>query len=229
VSRVEENSGLGLQLQWRQEAAKDWQLGPEWFDNNKLEAVGYDLSVPLSEPTGEQYYARALPRQAYVVLEYEGQAWQRWLADTNRKLGALREQLNRQETTREIVKEAEGHHERLRRYDSRLIAVDVGTEPARLRQQYSDRTRFVVTPAEVRLIFVKGWTDKAGTRHPSHLSGRISQILVDVIEVPRDKRAVLDKLGQIQSPHEPRYSVILKYGKRYEPWIVEVQPLSTSN
>jgi len=229
---IEENSGVGVRVDWRQ--YRKWNpysedAGPAWFDQKKLETVGYESSRPVDDPSARLDYEKALPRKAFVVLEYEGEAWRTWIAEADRDRARIATQIGRQEATLKDLEEAEQDLDHLRRMNSRLIAVDVGLDPAALRAQYPDRAKYIIAPAEVRLILVREQTDKRGVKRPAYLGGVISSILVDRIAVPTELRSALDPFRQDSTlspgPHEPRYRVTVKYGRRHEPWIEAIQPI----
>jgi hypothetical protein len=68
--------------------------------------------------------------------------------------------------------------------------------------------------------------------------GWIEEVLTDTIQAPRDKLGLLEaqKSGgkpwnsfyfdeeKEEKPPVPRYTVVLKYGKRHEPWVGDVRP-----
>ncbi len=229
---VEENSGVELRLDWRQH--RKWSSypgdpGSAWFNQKKLEALGYDCSRPMSDPSARLEYEKALPRKAFAVLEYEGEAWRTWIAEAEKDRARIAAQIGRQEATQKDLKQADQELDRLRRTDSRLIAVDVGLDPAALRRQYPDRGRYIIAPAEVRLTIVEERTEKHGARDPAHLRGVISSILVNYINVPTELGNALDFIRQDRllssGPHEPRYQVTVKYGRRHEPWIEAIHPI----
>ena len=100
-----------------------------------------------------------------------------------------------------------------------------------MRRRYPDRTRFLVTQAIVALVYVprSGEPNGKGPR----LTGMVTNVLPDVIYVPRELRAPGDVLSTKPAPdewprtlltHDPRYRVTLVYGSRLEPRVVRVQP-----
>ena len=60
----------------------------------KLESLGYDCSVPLTDASAAQHYGKALPRKAYVVLEYGGKSWDNWFAKQKAELLSERQKLH---------------------------------------------------------------------------------------------------------------------------------------
>jgi hypothetical protein len=245
----EENTELALRLHW-QSPAHRWQVlmfeprpETEWFDQAKLEAVGYDCSLPLPDPSAEQYYDKMLPREAFVVLEYGGQAWARWLVEWDRDKVFMAEQVNKGKRSKQDLERLNDAYDRLPKTGSRLLAVDVGSDPIQLRQRYPERNQFVIVRAQVRLYLAREGKTESGERRSAHLRGEVTQLLVDDIHVPFELQAVLDTLSRHEGRHgrmssgtfvspgeakEPRYEVTLRYGKRYEPWITAIRPLTIS-
>ena len=245
----EENTELALRLHW-QSPAHRWQAfmieprpEPDWFDQAKLEAVGYDCSLPLSDPLAEQYYDKMLPREAFVVLEYGGQAWTRWLAEWERAKVFMAEQVDKGKRSKQDLERLNDAYDRLPKSGSRLLAVDVGSDPIQLRQRYPERNQFVIVQAQMRLYFSREGKTESGERWPVHLRGEVTQLLIDDIHVPFELRTVLDTLPRSEGHHgrtpsspfvrpgevkEPRYEVTLRFGKRHEPWVTAIRPLTTS-
>jgi len=239
-----------LRLHWKSPAHR-WSVlvfeprpEPDWFDQAKLETVGYDCSIPLSDPSAEQYYDKMLPREAYVVLEYGGKAWTRWLAERERDKVFMAEQVDKGKRSKQDLERLNDAYNQLPRTGSRLIAVDVGHDPVQLRRQYPERNQFMIVRAEVRLYLVREGRAQTGEHWPVHLRGEVTQLLIDDIHVPFELKTVLDTLARSEGEHrrgphgpfarfgeakDPRYEVTLRFGKRYEPWITGIRPLKTSS
>lgn len=234
-----ENSGLLLHLVWRhyQDDAQ------EWFNQQRLESVGFDCSKIPDNPAAERYYRKQLPRRAYLVLEFEGAAWRSWKDQQEaryRKLenttgGTDSEQKNRAWELKQI-------RQRLTD-ESRLFVVEVGKEPQQLRQRYPDTGHYLILPALVRLHLGLVKDDKQQAKLQPKLTGSVERVLVSRIHLPRDLGGELRRLtsgsGKIapyrdeygwpyattdSTKKKPlRYQVDLAVGKRYEPWIRSVQ------
>ncbi|MBI5442023.1 MAG: DUF4824 family protein [Deltaproteobacteria bacterium] len=208
-----------LRLRWEQPDALPW-LGRE-----KLEALGFHLSGPAADPAEQLRYEKTLPKAAYVALEYEGDAWQAWLAETEMELDLLAARLERGEMTREEFEESRGALDRERRTRSRLLAVDVDRDPAELRRRCPDASRYLILPGAVRLIL----------GGDGNVRGAVSAVSPEAIRAPdRDLPALR---GRSPHPHpdpywsdplEPRYRVELRSGRLHRPWIESVQPLRGS-
>jgi hypothetical protein len=220
-----ENTGMALRLKWDQGRGSDYPRGPDWFGRAKLEELGYDCSVSPDSGEAAQHYWRATSRKAFVVLEYGGEAWQRRLAEARRELQTIAERVRRGAAPHEELDRQKEAYRRLSVSDSRLTAVDAGTDALSLRKRYPDRALYIIAPAKVHLTYSKRWTDPRGETHEPYLQGVISAILVDHIHVAKSERELLDKLGRKLSKTPPRYQVAIRYGKRYEPWVADVQPL----
>lgn len=225
---TEENSGIAVHLLWQQDRLYWPERDPGWFNQAKLESLGFDCSVPLTDVSAEQHYRKALPRKSYVALEYGGKSWDNWFAKQKAKLlSASPKQHN--------VKE---ELENLEKRDSRLVAIDVGNDAARLRVLYPDRARFLIAPAEVHLVFMNEVIGEARKYQKPIIYGSFS-LLVQEVHVPLEMRAWLDQIHKAEQKSGsgtarrnermnagPRYSVTLQYGRRYEPWIVDIKPLT---
>ncbi len=248
-----ENTGLSLRLDWSR--GRTW-FGPgpfiprqrwrkqqaEWFDKTKLQAIGFDCTMPLDDPRAEIHYQKLLPRKTFAVLEYEGKAWEAWHADVKDDFARMERQIATGEVSRKELNEARQEYEREARTRSRLFAVDVGNDPSALRGQYSNREQFLILPATVRLYYHQADKDLDGKKTPPHLEGSIDNILTDDINVPKPHRALLEKLLRADrkpqvntvdfSPYshrqrDPAYAVTLCVGKRHEPWIKDLRALTT--
>ncbi len=218
----EENTGILLQLSW----GRDWQ-GPEWLDADKLEELGFDCSVPVEAATEELYYDKQLPREAFVVLELEGDAWARWLEEQEREIAELAAEVERGEATQEQLERRRGSLEVERKTRSRLHAIDADADPLELRSRYPDRGRFIVVPAVIDIRVDREWDSETERMGPPELRGWIRRILVDHIHVSRAHREIFEPFRENPNRSEgPRYRVTVAFGSRYQPWIVEAEPMT---
>ena len=226
---TDENTGAFLQLEW-QRSFPGSKIETPWFDRAKLESLGFDCSYPAEGKDARERYGRMVPRSAYVVLEYDGPAWRRWL-----------------EAREAEPEKKDALPENARVSARRRVPIDVGRDPDQLRRRYPDRTRCLIVPA----IVAPRWTlleEHEGARDgKAVLSGRIRSILVSEVHVPKDMGASLATLraadaavpepvkardGERRGPPvpqrrhaPPRYEVELRYGARHEPWVAGVSLL----
>jgi len=238
-----ENTGTSLWLSWNRDPyygkfylgqSGETQYG--WLDKKKLAELGFDCSVPLTDSRATIHYEKMLPRKAYVVLEYEGKMWDARIDRERLSLAAVAERLKKGTATDKDLKEANEEYERVLKTRSRLFAVDAGTNPVDLRLQYPDRKHYLIVAVKVGLRLTKPSGNNSEKRE---LVGYIEEVLIDTLHVPRPISSVLDaivtKAGHRATPsylyndihkQEPSYTVMLYYGKRYEPWVAGVQPIN---
>ncbi|MEE8183931.1 MAG: DUF4824 family protein, partial [Acidobacteriota bacterium] len=128
VSRSgEENSGISLSLRWAVQGY--WLDGPGWFGREKLEEIGFYCGIPLDDPLAGTRYRNMLSRETFVVLEYEGDAWQEWLAHEEEELVELAAQVESGENTRDYLERQRKNLAILKVTSSRLFVVEVGNRP----------------------------------------------------------------------------------------------------
>jgi hypothetical protein len=193
-----ESTALFLHLTWEPAPnAHKFEDGPGWFDRAKLGELGFDCSVPLTDPSAASHYYAMSAREAFAVLHYDGAAAVDESADN-----AMR---------------------------SRLVLIDAGRDPDTLRRKYPDPRRDLIVPSMVRLQYEAKWDSNTQRFSPAaYLRGAVVQLQVGEISVPPAQQRTLGTLREttyeyIRTPTEParspRYSVVLSYGKNYEPWI----------
>jgi len=211
--RVDDDTGLSLGLTLGGDDWWDDDFTP-WLDRTKLAELGFDVSVAADDRDAWNFYSRTLPRIVFVALEYDGDAWTRWLVRQDERLAEIAQRL-----AAGIEKHAdlEAEQERLegeRRSHSHLFAVDAARDVATLRQRYPDRSRYALVRAVVRLHH----REKQGKR-PARLFGDIERLLVASVHVPLALRAELDAAAA-EEQAERRYTATIAFGRRHEPWLV---------
>jgi hypothetical protein len=208
---TDESTGVFLRLEW-QRTLPGSKVETPWLDRAKLESLGFDCSVPPEAPGARERYGRMAARPAYVVLEYDGEAFRRWLEAAEAQPGSPDDPPGSARVSA-----------------SRLVPVDAGRDAGELRRLYPERSHRLIVPAIVR----PRWTcpdecegDRAGK---AVLSVRIQSLLVQEVHVPKDLAAPLAALRAAGPPGPqrrhvpPRYEVRLRYGARHEPWVAEVR------
>lgn len=216
--REAENTALALRLEWVDPEAM--RPGPGWFDRRKLQEIGFDCRLAPSEETRQRYMA-AMPRATYAVLEYEGDAWQRYLAEPSFAPEDRRAPY--------WVRRAEADPA-LRPNGSHLVLIDVGNDASALRARYPDRRRQVVMPAVAAVRFV----EERG--QAPYLEGRVTAVMPQQLNVERSQRRLLETFqserrgrtgagpAEAATPAEPKYRATVKWGRSLEPWLTDVQP-----
>ena len=221
--RFREDSGLALQL-----ILFERHHSPDWLDADKLRTLGFrpERYTAVDEPA-ERVYKVPPPRHAWVVLEFEGQAWEAALAAHEQELRELAEKIGKREATEQQLEDRQQALEHLRERASRLFAVDAGLDPATLRKRYADESRFLIVSADLRMQVIPPVDSRQGAGE-AMVRGVITSILTSRIHVPLQHRIALDgALGAEDvagRPHAgpPRYEVLLNWGSRHEPWIEEI-------
>jgi hypothetical protein len=213
---------LELRLAWKTAAGPDGQ--GTWFDRARLEALGVPDLPPAGDSIGTSRW-RPVDRKGYAVLELAGPAWERWEAAEQAARDSARA---RRDTTRmaqaPAPKEEHVHGAAPgRRTDwssTRLMAVDIGRNPLLLRQQYPDRSRYLILPATYRAVVTGPVADSTGAVvTPPRLEGQIIDLLPGTLHVPRPLRDSLVGLGAAAPDSTTHYEFTMKVGKRWEAWV----------
>lgn len=232
---LKESTGLGLRIKCRLEGNSYYGYGncngmPKWFSREKLIELGFKLQPLEEQRDWRRHYAieKELPRKAYIVLEYDGAAYQKALAKAEQELNAQQQLLDNNPNKEEFEKRVKAAKDKLegeQLYFSRLFVIDAGPDMTKLRKTYPDNSRYLIMQATVR----PGWSGN-GKGKEGEWKGRITQLLVNTINVPLKHRAVFepledDQVNRNQNQGTPRYKVKLAFGKRAEPWVIGVEEL----
>jgi len=225
-----DQSSVIFMLRWTN-TAPEYPTGPPsdapgWFDEKKLEELGFDLSVPASSPKAARFYENLRSREIFVALEYDGPAWEAWRKDREPRLeteGSYGPQVtlpDRVEIERQTT--------------PRLITIDVARDPVELRRKYPDRKRVMILQVLVRAkLEPEQRASLTAPLRPAYLRGAITRLAIESINVPQPLSRRLE--GQSYTPwtydgnrvkiQQPPYSVTLRVGSKYEPWVVDVNQL----
>jgi len=242
-----ENSGLFLQLNWEMSGAYQFNKhisSPNWLNKSKLQELGFQIPILTNDIDAGKYYGyygKTHPRKTFIALEYEGKSWHSWLKDNQKDLENISGNIKSEKDAlkKKNLEKSLKQRARLPLVKSRLFAIDAGNDPARLRQVYSDRNRYIITRGVIKVNYIPGKHRKNSKKHePAHLQGRIQRLFPLEIFVPNSFRNIFNA---IKSPHRytyyyvpldkidselmPQYEVTLKFGKKYEAWISDVKSL----
>jgi hypothetical protein len=218
----DENTGLSLEVRWA-EPRRDWNEAG-WFGQERLEAAGFDCSLPLDAPDAEIRYRKILSREAYAVLEYDGPAWREWLAHEEEDLAEAEARFRQGKLEKQEIEWRRRYLAGVRRGHTRLFVIDVGRDPDELRRIHPDRERALVVHALLSLDYVRPWDDKRRVQLAPFLRGRVDRLLIDSIHVPRALRGPLDSARAAAGKRSidergPLYAARFTYGARREPWL----------
>lgn len=211
-----ENTGVALSI--RTAGRHD-----AWLGRDKLLQLGFDVAG--QELSGAADRRRPLARRVYVVLEFDGPAFEGLLAAQREELEAVRANLDSDEASRRQVENARAALERLQQGASRLVAIDASREADALHERYPDRNRYAVMPARVRMHRVR----RPGSEQSFELQGRIETLLPQRVHVPHRFHATLlhaTEEGRALDGSPPRYRVRLAFGRSDVPWVIGVESVS---
>ncbi len=208
---IRENSGLSLDLRWRvaDEVGMPnmYYYGrgaiPGWLDKSKMAELGFDVSLPDMGVERRTRFGRQLGRDAFVVLELGGDAYEAF----RKKAATEAERLNGSGKPDDKRRAADALD--AAESGTRLFAIDSGLDPAALRARYPDRGRYAI---------VRGQVEPASGRDKTAYRGYLRDIHVDDINVP------LDLHGAFGGPREKaHFDATVCFGRRFEPWLVSAQ------
>lgn len=232
--RLRENSGLALDLRWRVIDRESAEVGssfpfnsgtPRWLDGGRMATLGFAPGDVASD-AGRRRYLKQLPREAVLVLELAGPSWEYALARTREDAGRHAAAAAANPGSKEFAGRARRAQDALTREEgsnSRLFVVDAGRDPEALRRQYPDRSRFLLLHGIVRPAV------RDSDNGQPLAAGRIGNFRGVRIHLPHAQHATLEPFASgptVQPVAGSRYEVSLAIGRRLEPWIVAVRPLS---
>lgn len=213
-----ESTGVSLSIR---RADQDY----DWLDRDKLAELGFDVERYEHSPRRDW---REAEKRAYVVLEYDGPAFEALLAEQEARIAQARAGSDGDEAGRRQVKAAEQAYERLQTAGSRLVVVDAGREAEALRKRYPDREQYAVMRALVRMRARR----RLDEDEKAVVDGRVGPFLPGRVHVPRRFHASLHRATDgSRSDYDapPRYRVVLKFGRRSEPWVAGIEPMASKN
>ena len=162
AARQDEGSGLELSFVTTQRAPgvlrrtarwKHYDLPSVdfgWLDRAKLLELGFRIDLDPTHPDAAEHYANSMPRRTYVVVEYDGDAWNRWIDDREERVRNLRHEVEEGGAEPSALADAEAVLTFDRTMRSRLFPVDAGSDSDALRRRYGDRRRHAVLAGVLR-------------------------------------------------------------------------------
>ena len=222
-----ENSGMSLQVVWRTGGNNSYSGRgfPAWFDAKKLTELGFEVETLSNADDNRQYYNNQLPKEVYVVLEYNGAAYENCLEIVENELIETGKKILLNPDDKEqirIFETAKENFEDEKVTKSKLFAIDVGGDHGLLRERDTDRSMYIITKGLVRpRVFFE--------EDSNQVVGYITKLSVNKIHIPLKFKKELEvllnkKMTRSNENTPPRYKIELAYGKRLEPYIVSVKP-----
>jgi hypothetical protein len=209
-----ENSGIGLRIS---RAMQDY----DWLDRDKLVELGFDPGSFDQRPRDRW---RSVDREVWLVLEYDGAAFEAVLARQRERLDRVR--VDWASGKREVreVEVAQQHLNHLAMGSSRLMAIDAGRDRNALHARYPDRQRHAIVRGTVRMHAVQGPGDEV-----PEARARVVRLLPGQVHVPRrfhSELAVALEQPRVRTEAPPRYHATLRYGRRGEPWLTAIEAMA---
>lgn len=224
-----DNSGIDLQLNYRVRQsvcrASEGYWQDDWLDEEQLQALGFDTSIAVDAEQAWESSRKARSKAVFLVLEYDGPAYRAELEACRKRVLEVEAQTARNvgdERSEELLKSAREALAREEESASRLFVVDAGLDPGLLRNRYADRERYSIVRGRVR-------TYVAGEPGRERIAAYPPDLEVDQIRVPHAYRTLVEPLrerrgyGYIYNQSPPRFSATVSFGRRFEPWIAQMQ------
>jgi hypothetical protein len=252
-ARQDEGTGLALSLVMTHEPPgvvrrtarwKRYELPSvnyDWLDRAKLIELGFRIDLDPTHPDAAEHYSHAMQRSAYFVVEYDGEAWNRWIGGREEQVRKLRRDVDEGTAESRALTDAEAVLAFDRTMRSRLFPVDAGGDADALQRRYGDRRRYAVFAGSLRPKIVQ---PESGD--PT-LSGDVLGLVVSPVYVPRELRRHLEAFlpeetwEEVEArerraaesgwpvPTPPRYRATLAVGRRHEPWLLGAEQMVVLN
>lgn len=217
-----ENSGLSLTLEWRvaDPETESYYYGshggsPAWLDEKRMAELGFDVQRVKGDDARRDKYTSQSEREVLVVLELAGAAWQQTLERARQRLAHQESLRQAKPEAKELIEAEKRARENLAREEkenSRLFAVDVGSDLPTLRTKYPDRGRYLIVKGKLRLH--SKFVDK---KHV--VAGYLDELGVRQINVPHAMRDALENKPSPAADKKPPFTATVAMGQRLEPWI----------
>ena len=227
------SQALHLHYRWPIQAGDDDRYAP--ISAEKMAELGFSLPTDLNDESARRY-RRQLERNALLVLELNGPAYQREVAQAQAaQVEAAR--LYRAVPDSEALHVAAENASTALDYEqnraTRLLVVDVGVDPHTLRSRYPDRQRYalvqVIVAAQANSVAVE-WTGEGEDPRPEsqrwtwQLGGSAQTPGIERLNVPREWHANLQQAENNREAQGQPFYAELAFGRRLEPWLVTLSP-----
>lgn len=247
--REDDSSGLFLEFRfagqappavrraaWRRQHVLPFVDFP-WLDAAKLRELGFRLDPPGAGPTDDHDHTATTTRRAFVVLEFEGDAWTRLLTVREERVAAIRDEAGSGAAEPQALADAEAVLNLDRIMRSRLVPIDAGFDEEELRARYAGKPGTVIVEAVVGAVREGAETDDASwrgeiqrlviadVRVPAELRPAMTAFLPAETEAAASRRERAERQVAWPAPVSARYRATVAFGRRNEPWLVGVEAI----
>ncbi|HET9552847.1 MAG TPA: DUF4824 family protein [Anaeromyxobacteraceae bacterium] len=194
------------------------------LEGARLAALGFDTALPRDLDQAYLAARRQLSRPAFAAVELGGAPWEAWKRALAAEVEKTEAEVAAGKRTAEALERERRELAETIRDGSRLFLVEVDRDPEALRSRHPDRQAVFVAPVTVDVHVDHEGDDRACDPSWCRLQGSVS-LLVDEVNVPRQlqgglREAMAAAERERGAPGEkPHYQVVLRSGRRHEPWI----------
>lgn len=238
----DENSGVSLSLAYvgpglgsvsEYGPDENWD-GPPDFSTQALQTFGFDLTKKKNDQDTYRYYSRTAAKPAYVVLEFNGPAYERTLNQARERLQSLLRDfatLPEQKDLKFKLDEAQRHLKWIENHATRLYVIDIAHDAEPLRGKYSDMARYLILPGTIKPVFVYSGTDGGKVHAQVSVTGHgeihvplpLSEAITPSASPYREN--VFVQQDETEKSKPPFPSATLVWGSSYEPWVESIEPV----
>lgn len=235
-----DNSSLALRLDYRWPSQADEDHYHQSISAKKMAELGFHVPTELNEQTVRRY-RRQLDRDALLVLELDGPAYQREVAllrDAHAEAQRLHTAVPDSKALREAARHAANALDYEQQRASRLLVVDVGVDQQALRARYPDRARYAIVRSIIKVqasSVASAWTAEGDDPRPDNqrwswqLGGSADTPGLYSLILPQRWHATFDGLpqsdqqsGATYAGYQKLFSAEVAFGRRLEPWFVDL-------
>lgn len=194
-----------------------------WLNEEKLKKLGFDTE----KYKNAKYQKSILSKEVFIVLENDGNAYQESLKRAEERV-MQKQLLYNEDINNKYHKNNYENAKRLlsseQHTNSRLFAIDAGLSYEKLRQKYDNIEKYIIVRGVMQPYYVPGvgaYIKKLSIQK-IHIPLKYSTFLRELSDKIKNEAAIY---SYIKLNRNPEYKVELKYGKRYEPWVVSVDKI----
>ncbi|XOB61075.1 DUF4824 family protein [Campylobacterota bacterium DY0563] len=216
---INENSAISLRLNFRTLNNFSYtNKNAPWLTTQKLKTLGFYIDKDFKKSNGSHFF-ESTQKEVFIVLEYDGKSYQDSLALAKNRVVEIQKLNSTEKKDQQKLKHAIEELKNEQYKYSRLFAIDADINPEVLKSKYQDKSKYIITRGLINV------------RHTSKgISAYISGLIIEKIYIPLEYSNFLKSLQSINNYNnkiiKPRYTIILKYGTKFEPYVTSVKKLN---